>query len=135
MIKKVKEYYDEKSKEVIDWWEKSGLLEGLNREDRISLALIYESIKRALLTKNTSSRTDTVIFPIARYCFSIGHRIRNVEVFIDYVDSRLSQDDSIKRREAIDFCEEHYGEKVTKEIDYEAYFTMKVAREVVALKL
>ena len=93
-IKKVRQFLEDKKQEdkIIINWSHSGLLDGLEEDDKRILALLLEKIAQILLVKRVNSVIDTIAFPIATRCYrKLNYIIKDAWEFIRYLEIRYPE--------------------------------------------
>lgn len=101
-IKKVRQFLADKKEEdkITKIWNSTGLIPNLDGEDKTTLAMLFESISKFLLSINVSDEIGLVTIPIAGRCFIyLNYTIKDIPKYIEYLEKRFSQTDEQKRAE------------------------------------
>lgn len=125
-IKTIEEFVDDSNEKILSHWTEFGFLGGINdNSDRLKMAQIFESIRKAILELESqfkSSRTVNVVFPIARYCFTkFGYVIKNTNKFCLFVDEYFSRPQMEIIQEALKHYRSGDGEKYNHEKAIQKY--------------
>ena len=143
------------SDEILKKWLDTGLLIAIDSSKQRILAKLYEDISKvALGMAFKNPNTDTLILPIARYCyFQCNHYIRNIHKYCLYVDDNLQARQSPS--DGISAYEKNTGKTYSREekiesakkigrkdlpddylgIDIQAEVSLRIAHEVAAQKI
>lgn len=136
-------------------WYSTGLLIGIDSSEQRILAKLYEDISQVALGMTFKNpNTDTLILPIAKYCyFQCNHYIKNIHKYCLYVDDNLhtrqSPSDGISayekntgktysREERVESARQRGNKDIPDDylgIDIQAEVSLRIAHEVAAQKI
>lgn len=110
-IKKIRQFLEDKKQEhnIIINWSPSGLIDGLEEDEKRILALLLEKIAQILLIKRVNSVVDIIAYPIATRCYrKLNYIIKDALNFIRYLEIRYpelsEQFSDITEIEEVEIC-------------------------------